>query len=72
MKTYNLVIYHCLTCGSVAHCEPDHDAPECCGHSMTKAAARTVHVDEVVPATKSGSSPPVPHSYANCGFLKPR
>lgn len=42
MKTHNLVIYHCLNCGAIMHCEPDEEVPQCCQKSMIKAAAETV------------------------------
>jgi hypothetical protein len=42
MTTHNLIIYHCLRCGAVMHCETGEDAPECCGKPMTKAAAETI------------------------------
>ncbi|MGQ0635984.1 MAG: hypothetical protein ACT4QC_15340 [Planctomycetaceae bacterium] len=42
MKTHNLIIYHCLSCGAVIHCDPEQDAPQCCGRPMIKAAAETV------------------------------
>jgi hypothetical protein len=42
MKTHNAVIYHCLCCGGVLHCESDGEAPECCGRQMVRAAAETV------------------------------
>ncbi len=42
MTTRNAVIYHCLSCGSVVHAEPEAERPQCCGHAMVKAAAETV------------------------------
>ena len=42
MKTHNLIIYHCLGCGAVLHCEPELEIPQCCGRQMIKAAAETV------------------------------
>jgi len=42
MTTHNLIIYHCLACGAVMHCEPERDIPQCCGRPMIKAAAETV------------------------------
>ena len=42
MKTHNVVIYHCLCCGTVMHREPDQEAPQCCGRQMVKAAAETI------------------------------
>jgi hypothetical protein len=42
MKTRNLAIYHCLSCGAVMHCEPEEDVPVCCQKSMVKAGAETV------------------------------
>lgn len=72
MKTFNLIIYHCLTCGSVKHCEPDRDVPECCGHSMVKAAARTVPVEETASMNETTGLLRGSHAHANCGFMKPR
>ena len=42
MKTHNLLIFHCLACGAIIHCELDQDVPVCCGEPMIKAAAETV------------------------------
>ena len=46
MKTHNLVIYHCLSCGAVMHSEPEDVVPECCGRAMVKSAAETIRVDD--------------------------
>jgi hypothetical protein len=46
MKTHNELIYHCEHCGRVVHQEPEVPPPDCCGHSMTQAAAKTVFEDE--------------------------
>ena len=54
MKTHNVIIYHCLTCGSVVHAEPEAETPQCCGHSMVNAAAQTViDSDDVEPVPAS-------------------
>jgi hypothetical protein len=71
MKTHNLVIYHCLACGAVMHCEPDQDVPECCGRSMIKAAAETVGNDEAPSAGESGA-PSDARSRADAAPQKPR
>lgn len=72
MKTRNLIIYHCLTCGSVIHREPDRESPECCGHSMVKAATRTVPIEEVAAMSEKAGRVSGRHAHANCGFMKPR
>lgn len=63
MKTHNLNIYHCLSCGGVVHAEPDVEPPQCCGHQMVKAAAETVS-DAGVAEQPGGShcetAPPLP------------
>ena len=48
MTTRNAVIYHCLSCGSVVHAEPEVEVPQCCGHAMVKAAAETIREGEAV------------------------
>lgn len=56
MKTYNLVIYHCLNCGAVIDCAFDRAVPHCCGRPMVRTGAKTVasyisHDPEGVPAS---------------------
>jgi hypothetical protein len=58
MKTHNLVIYHCLHCGAVMHCEPEQGPPACCGKPMIKAAAETVVESEDKPHTAGGAQIP--------------
>lgn len=48
MKTHNAMIYHCLRCGNVAHCEPELEVPWCCGGEMTNAAGETIYDSECV------------------------
>ena len=62
MKTHNAIIYHCLSCGSVVHAEPDAPQPRCCGHDMVKAAAETVREengDDQSGSTHCETAPPV-------------
>lgn len=63
MKTHNAIIYHCLSCGSVLHAEPNVEPPQCCGHAMVKAAAETI-CEADVPEQPGGShcetKPPIP------------
>jgi hypothetical protein len=42
MKTHNLMIFHCLSCGAILHREPEQEVPLCCGKPMIKAAGETV------------------------------
>jgi hypothetical protein len=52
MKTHDAIIYHCLTCGGVVHAEPEAESPQCCGHTMVKAAGETIHeADDIEAAT---------------------
>jgi len=46
MKTHNAIIYHCLSCGSVVHSDPEAEPPRCCGQAMVKSAAETVNAPE--------------------------
>lgn len=46
MLTHNRVIYHCLRCGAILHCERDQEIPCCCGRPMFNAAAQTVMDDQ--------------------------
>jgi hypothetical protein len=62
MKTRNLIIYHCLSCGAVMHCEPDQEMPQCCGRPMVKAAAETIasrvgHTPEDIQPSADAISP---------------
>jgi DNA-directed RNA polymerase subunit RPC12/RpoP len=43
MKTCNIIIYHCVTCGRIVHADLDDMPPMCCGHAMVKASEDTVH-----------------------------
>jgi hypothetical protein len=56
----NLVIYHCLACGAVAHREPDREKPLCCGKPMINAAAETVFIEEcqVIEIKKAAADAP--------------
>jgi len=42
MKTHNVCIYHCVSCGRVSHVDLELEAPHCCGHEMAKAAEETI------------------------------
>jgi hypothetical protein len=46
MKTHNVLIYHCLHCGVIAHREPEQEQPTCCGRKMVKAATETIFGDD--------------------------
>lgn len=70
MKTRNLDIYHCLSCGTIRHCEPETESPQCCGKPMIRAAAETVVSDEC--AADRGASPEHPERGAPPGPTKPR
>lgn len=53
MRTSNVGLYHCLSCGSVVEQELRRLPPFCCGIEMTKAAERTIPLAEsfvVLPA----------------------
>ena len=52
MKTHNAVIYHCLQCGSVEHCEPECATPRCCDRDMENAATETIFGDQDRVATR--------------------
>ena len=62
MKTHNVTIYHCITCGRVLHVELGAKPPRCCGHTMTKAFSET-NQDGDVAGEKGGgryeTAPPV-------------
>ena len=62
MKAHNAIIYHCLTCGSVVHADPEAESPHCCGHEMVKAAAETIREGddvEAAPGAHCETEPPV-------------
>lgn len=42
MKTHKALIYHCHSCGSVAHCDCEAVPPICCGREMVRAAGETI------------------------------
>jgi hypothetical protein len=70
MKTHNANIYHCVTCGRVEHTELTAKPPDCCGHTMAKAAAETIREGDVAEEKEGGPSktaPPVSN-----GRTKPR
>lgn len=37
MQTHQVKVYHCITCGRLAHADSDAPPPECCRHTMTFA-----------------------------------
>jgi len=69
MKTHNVRIFHCVSCGRVSHVDLDLEAPHCCGQEMAKAAEETirecdfeerdagVHIDESPPTIKNETKP---------------
>ncbi|MGE5191482.1 MAG: hypothetical protein ACM3U2_03200 [Deltaproteobacteria bacterium] len=62
MTTRNVVIYHCLSCGSVVHAEPEAEPPQCCGHEMVKAAAETIREGQEAEEAAPGhceTAPPI-------------
>ncbi len=42
MNIRNAIIYHCISCGHVAHAELEAQPPQCCGRAMAKAAEETI------------------------------
>jgi len=61
MTIRNAIIYHCLSCGSVVHAEPETQPPRCCGHEMVNAAAETIREEGEVDksaATHCKTEPP--------------
>lgn len=58
MRTSNVGLYHCLSCGSVVEQELRCLPPFCCGIEMTKAAERTIRLAE------SFVPPPAAHCWA--------
>jgi hypothetical protein len=63
MTAHNAIIYHCLTCGSVVHAEPEAEPPHCCGCEMEKAATAAVRQEDVSrmsDASHCETAPPLP------------
>lgn len=46
MKTQNVSIYHCISCGRIEHVESEAEPPQCCGQMMAKACAETVRAGD--------------------------
>ncbi len=70
MKTRNVSIYHCISCGRVVHAELAAKPPQCCGHTMAKAAAETIREGNAEGKAASGGSDTAPP--AGKGRTKPR
>jgi hypothetical protein len=70
MKTHNVSIFHCASCGRVVHAELDAEPPQCCGQAMAVACEDSVRegdATEVTAKRHSQAEPPKPH-----GEAKPR
>jgi hypothetical protein len=70
VKTRNVSIYHCISCGRVVHAELKANPPLCCGHIMAKAAAETIREGNAEGKGANGGSDPAPP--AGKGRTKPR
>jgi hypothetical protein len=57
MKTHNVIIYHCLSCGHLVYREPELELPWCCGKKMIQSAAETVFGDEEEAAAEPAGAP---------------
>lgn len=60
METHNAIIYHCIACGRVVHAEFEAVPPQCCGHTMAKACAETIHEGDVAGEEAGGHSETAP------------
>ena len=56
METRNVCIYDCITCGRIVHAELESEAPQCCGHAMTRTCEDTLHEGELAGETPGGQS----------------
>ena len=60
METHNDIIYHCVACGRVVHAEVGTEPPQCCGHTMAKAAVDTIRDGNVAGGAADGPPETVP------------
>jgi hypothetical protein len=60
VKTHNVIIYHCLSCGRVLQVEIEADPPQCCGQAMSKAFTDTIHKSDAAEEKTDGRSATAP------------
>jgi hypothetical protein len=60
MKTHNVMIYHCISCGRVEHSQLEAEPPQCCGHMMAKTCGDTIHEGDLVGETPGGQTETTP------------